>query len=56
MFYKLILMFIIRLDKVLPSVAIPVEEEWGKTKEVFKYIYKFYDGKYDWILRAEDDT
>ena len=46
-------------DKDLPSIALPAglyDEDWGNTKEAFKYIYKNFEGKYDWIMRTEDDT
>ena len=48
------------LDKDLPSIALPVGEGrnnlWGKTKEAFKYVYSRYNGSYDWVLKADDDT
>lgn len=47
-------------DKDLPSVALPSREGyfkvWGKTKEAFKYVYNHYNGTYDWVMKADDDT
>ncbi|XKL67662.1 hypothetical protein PGB90_003153 [Kerria lacca] len=49
-----------KVDKELSSVALPVKEGrnnlWEKTREAFKYIYKNYNGSYDWIIKADDDT
>lgn len=46
-------------DQSLPAIALPVsdniKELWGKTKEAFKYVHKYYDD-YDYVLNANDNT
>lgn len=47
-------------DEKLGSISFNVSEErmqlWDKTKQAFEYIYNNYKDKYDWVLKADDDT
>jgi len=47
------------LDDSLPATkvkAIPSRNGlWDKVKEAFILIHHHFDGKYDWVLKADDD-
>ena len=49
------------VDLELPSVKLNLVQDdrqrlWQKSKEAFRYIYKYYRDKADWFLKADDDT
>lgn len=48
------------VDPELDTVALPVKDGrkhlWSKIKSEFTYIYKNFFDKYDWFLKADDDT
>lgn len=47
-------------DTTLPTVRVHVKEGkkylWPKIKKAFTYAYKHYYKKYDWFVKADDDT
>ncbi|XP_032583327.1 glycoprotein-N-acetylgalactosamine 3-beta-galactosyltransferase 1 isoform X2 [Drosophila sechellia] len=49
-----------KADKELGSVALNVREGysnlWPKTRAALQYVYKHHFQKYDWFLKADDDT
>nr|XP_044251053.1 glycoprotein-N-acetylgalactosamine 3-beta-galactosyltransferase 1 [Drosophila takahashii] len=49
-----------KADKELGSVVLNVREgysnSWPKTRASLEYVYKHYFEKYDWFLKADDDT
>jgi len=49
-----------KADKQLGSVVLNVREgysnSWPKTRASLEYVYKHHFHKYDWFLKADDDT
>ncbi|XP_039502562.1 glycoprotein-N-acetylgalactosamine 3-beta-galactosyltransferase 1 [Drosophila santomea] len=49
-----------KADRELGSVALNVREGysnlWPKTRAALQYVYKHHFQKYDWFLKADDDT
>jgi len=49
-----------KADKELGSVALNVREGysnlWPKTRAALQHVYKHHFQKYDWFLKADDDT
>ena len=47
-------------DLALGAVALNISEGrqnlWGKTKKSFEYCYQYYRDKFDWFVKADDDT
>jgi hypothetical protein len=47
------------LDKSLPAFQVPAAPTrnglWDKVKQAFNIIHMHFDGKYDWVLKADDD-
>lgn len=47
-------------DYRLPAIRLKVKEGrqhlWAKTKESFRYVHQHYMDRFDWVLKADDDT
>ncbi|XP_071051380.1 glycoprotein-N-acetylgalactosamine 3-beta-galactosyltransferase 1-like [Onthophagus taurus] len=47
-------------DESLPAIGLEVKEGrehlWEKSREAFKYLYKYYLNDIDWFIKADDDT
>lgn len=47
-------------EPLLPTVKLTGKEDrahlWGKTKQAMQHVYQNYQGQYDWVYKADDDT
>jgi glycoprotein-N-acetylgalactosamine 3-beta-galactosyltransferase len=48
------------LDPEIPHIYFPLmgtrDHSWEKIRRVFRYVYETLGNKYDWYLRADDDS
>lgn len=48
------------IEPLLPTVKLTGKEDrahlWGKTKQAMQHVYQNYQGQYDWVYKADDDT